>query len=1031
MWNQKVLAKYVALVGSALAGTVGWLGLHSRQSAPHHIGATSAVITPRKVPGVADRAHAAAAYGKLPLRFEANQGQSGRVGFLSRGRGYTLFLMPSEAVLALNKGSKSLGTDALRMRFLGANTGAAATAMEQLPGVTNYFIGNDPRKWRTEVPTYSKVRYRDIYSGVDLLYYGNQQQLEYDLVVNPGADPRVATLGISGATQIQLDRDGDLALETRGGAVRWRKPVAYQQTAKGRQPIDAHYTLRGDNQVAFAVGSYDRTKPLVIDPILVYSTYFGGSATEVINYNTPGNYFSGIAVDAAGSVYVTGSTESADFPTAGAFQPSFSGGQYDAFVTKFKPDGSALVYSTFLGGSGQDNGGGIAVDSSGNAYITGETASTDFPTTHGAFQVSKVSGGIDPAAFVTKLDASGSALVYSTYLGGSSSDWATGIAVDSSGRASVTGQANSANFPLKGAPQGTSGAAPDAFVTTVTADGTSLVFSTYLGGKAEDSGNAIALDSSGNIYVTGMTASSNFPTVNPLQPALAGSWNVFVAKLNPDTAELIYSTFLGGGAFDEGLGIAVDSSGSAYVTGFTESSDYPTVNPFQAALPGAAFTTKAAFVSKLNPAGSALLYSTYLGGGDSTNNQGDFAIGIAVDSIGAAYVTGSTNSGKFPSVNALEPYKGNAPFVAKFTPDGSTLAYSTFFAGLGMGSAIAVDASSNAYVTGTTNSPTFVTTPEALQTTLGGVEDGFVVKISGDKTLTNASSSRTPSVFGQEITFTVTVTSALANANTPSGTVSFKDGTTPLGSATLANGTATFSVSTLSTGSHSIAVIYDGDAYFASSASTVGQLVNQAATTITQTDSPRPSAAGQSVTLTATVAAVSPGAGTPTGTVTFTDTSQGNATLGTGTLNSGVATLSISTLAVGTHNLAASYGGDSNFTASTSAAIDQVVAESTVSIPISESVTISFTPYVVAAPASVSFLVPESVTVGATYTIGLDPCDLKKNAIIDVSDVQAIVNQVLGTSPPTNDLTGDGVVNVLDVQIEINSAIGLACLVAQ
>jgi hypothetical protein len=563
MWNQKVRTKHLAVVLLALAGTLGWL--------PNHASAEPA--------GSAVRARAAEAYGKLPMRFEANEGQSGgQVKFVSRGREYTLFLTSSDAVFALKN-------TLLRMRLLGANSEAKATGVEELSGTVNYFIGNDPKKWRTNVSTYGKVEYRNIYPGVDLLYYGNQRQLEYDLVVAPGADPGVARLGISGVSKIRIDQSGDLVLDTSAGVVHLRKPVAYQRTQNGQQSIDVKYELGGDDQVAFDVGSYDHSKQLVIDPVLVYSSFLGGSGSDT-------GAFAGIAVDSAGSAYVISSTNSTDYPIANAAQPSFGGGTSDVVVTKFKPDGSGFEYSTFLGGSATDNAAGIAVDSSGNAYVTGQTDSSDFPTTTGAFQRNKPSTGFNTAAFVTKLSPSGSALVYSSFLGGSLSDTGTAIAVDSSGRASVTGLVNSKNFPVTfGAPQPTGdytfGIIGDAFVTTFAADGSSLVFSTYLGGKLLDQGTGIAVDPAGNVYVVGYTTSSDFPTVNALQPVFGGVENAFIAKFNPNTSTLVYSTYLGGSGADQGLAIAVDSAGSAYVTGFTESTNFPTVKPFQAALDGA------------------------------------------------------------------------------------------------------------------------------------------------------------------------------------------------------------------------------------------------------------------------------------------------------------------------------------------------------------------------------------------------------------------------------------------------------------
>ena len=925
MWNQKVRTKHLAVVLLALAGTLGWL--------PNHASAEPA--------GSAVRARAAEAYGKLPMRFEANEGQSGgQVKFVSRGREYTLFLTSSDAVFALKN-------TLLRMRLLGANSEAKATGVEELSGTVNYFIGNDPKKWCTNVPTYGKVEYRNIYPGVDLLYYGNQRQLEYDLVVAPGADPGVARLGISGASKIQLDQSGDLVLHTYGGVVRLRKPVAYQRTQNGRQSIDVKYELGGDDQVAFDVGSYDHSKPLVIDPVLVYSSFLGGSGSDT-------GAFAGIAVDSAGSAYVISSTNSTDYPIANAAQPSFGGGTSDVVVTKFKPDGSGFEYSTFLGGSATDNAAGIAVDSSGNAYVTGQTDSSDFPTTTGAFQRNKPSTGFNTAAFVTKLSPSGSALVYSSFLGGSLSDTGTAIAVDSSGRASVTGLVNSKNFPVTfGAPQPTGdytfGIIGDAFVTTFAADGSSLVFSTYLGGKLLDQGTGIAVDPAGNVYAVGYTTSSDFPTVNALQPVFGGVENAFIAKFNPNTSTLVYSTYLGGSGGDQGLAIAVDSAGSAYVTGFTESTNFPTVKPFQAALDGAVsinIINQGVFVSKLNPAGSALVYSTYLGGGQSVNSNGDIGEGIAVDSTGAAYVTGFSQSGNFPTLNSLQPFvKGIGavdPFVTKLTPDGSALVYSTFL-GYGQGFGIAVDALGNAYATGATISPIFPTTPGAAQTTYTGFRDAYVVKIAaGAESVAAVKSLPNPSVFGEQVTFTATVTPAVVSSNTPTGTVSFEDGQTPFEVLSLTNGSASFNTSSLSTGSHNITVSYGGDANFAASTSTIlTQVVDKASTTTALVGAPNPATLGQKVTFTATVAPVSPGAGSPTGTVTF---KEGAATLGTGTVSSGKATLNISTLSAASHTIIASYGGDVNFTASASAGFPQVVIAPAAVILVNESIKVTDTP---------------------------------------------------------------------------------------
>ena len=676
-----------------------------------------------------------AAYGKLPLSFEANQGQTDpKAKFLSRGRGYTLFLTSTEAVLTLTKADahikrrisgearlvepeKRAGT-VLRMKFVGANPAPAVAGVGELPGKSNYFVGNDPKKWRANVPTYAKVEYRDVYPGVNLVYYGNLRQLEHDFVVSPGADPKVITLAFEGMDGVAIDALGDLVLRADGSEVRLRKPFVYQEQDGQRAVIPTRYVLKAERQVAFEVAAYDATKPLIIDPVLAYSTFLGGS-------NDDRGF--GIAVDAAGNAYVTGGTGSINFPTTpGAFQTTSGGG--DAFVTKLDPTGAALVYSTYLGGSSGDFANGIAVDATGSAYVTGTTTSADFPTTPGAAQTTFGGGLVD--AFVTKLNPTGSALVYSTYLGGGGSDQGFGIAVDTSGNAYVTGSAGGLNFPTTpGAFQTTPGGVGDAFVTKFNATGSALVYSTYLGGSDFDEGKGIAVDAAGSAYVTGRTFSTNFPTTPGAFQTTLNFTDAFVTKLNPAGSALVYSTYLGGSRSDEGHAIAVEAAGSAYVTGLTASFNFPTT-------PGAFRTTSGggggdAFVTKLNADGSALVYSTYLGG-----NSIDFGNGIAVDTAGNAYVTGDTLSRNFPTTpDATQPDFGGDrdAFVTKFDPSGSALVYSTYLGGSGSdeGFGIAVDTAGSAYVTGRSFSTNFPTTPGAFQTIFGGATgDAFVAKLS-------------------------------------------------------------------------------------------------------------------------------------------------------------------------------------------------------------------------------------------------------------------------------------------------------------
>jgi hypothetical protein len=835
----KRIAVYSACV-SVLFLAIVWFGLLQRTQASenilpdHQVHAAATRIQPKL----------AASYGKLPLGFEANQGQvRGPVKFLSRGPGYTIFLTDGEAVLALRKssvvsGQSSVGTrqnpgvrtqepegksgqratdngaritaSVLRMKLVGANAKAEVTGAQELPGKSNYFIGNDPKKWRTNVPTYAKVSYQGVYPGVGLIYYGNQGgQLEYDFVVAPGADPAAIGLALGGGLEVgsgqsavgsvaqnraqrqskiqnldsKIDPSGDLVVKTDGGEIRFQKPVVYQPPINNgqrttdygqRTPVDGRYVLHASNQVGFKVGSYDRTRPLFIDPVLSYSTYLGGSGVDS---------GAGIAVDSAGNAYVTGTTGSTDFPTANPLQAT-NHGSGDAFVTKLNAAGSALVYSTYLGGSGSDQGNGIAVDSSGDAYVTGQTWSTDFPTVN-PLQATNKESGANWTAFVAKLNPAGSALVYSTYLGGSGYyysasagnsgyDEAFGIAADSAGNAYVTGSTRSSDFPTANPLQPTCGGCsngfPSAFVAKLNPAGSALVYSTYLGGSGGglgDSGSGIAVDAAGNAYVTGMASSTNFPTADPLQPTCGACplyETAFVAELNPIGSALVYSTYLGGSNFDMAAGIAVDSADNAYVTGWTQSRDFPTVNPLQSSNDG----NENAFVAKLNPAGSALVYSTYLGG--SGMDQGS---GIAADTAGNAYVTGTTSSTDFPTANPLQATMDGPSdaFVAKLNAAGSALVYSTYLGGSGgdQGLGIAVDPAGNAYVTGATGSTDFPTvnpfqaTNNSPQIQYMGVT-GFVAKI-GAVTISPTSLSFSSQTVGATSPAQPVTLSNIGNAN--------------------------------------------------------------------------------------------------------------------------------------------------------------------------------------------------------------------------------------------------------------------------
>jgi hypothetical protein len=767
------------------------------------------------------------AYGQLPMSFEANRGQADEsVNFVARGAGYTLALSPTEATFALSRPSadKSSGGESspgglddrgaarrarretrapdaprsqpppavLRMNLVGANRAATVAGQNELEGKVNYFIGNDPAKWRTDVPTFGRVRYAEVYPGIDVVYYGNQRRLEYDFVVAPGRDAREIALEFAGAQKVEVDAEtGDLLVHVGEETIRQHAPVTYQEVAGGgRREVESRYALRDGGRVEFEVGEYDTSAPLIIDPVLVYSTYLGTSEIDA--------GFS-IAVDSAGNAYVTGYTHSTNFPTASAVQGTHGGGVSDAFVTKLNAAGSALVYSTYLGGSSDvDEGIDIAVDSAGNAYVIGTTFSTNFPTA-GAIQGTYGGGNND--AFVVKLNASGSALVYSTYLGGISSDVGREIAVDSAGNAYVTGVTTSTNFPTANPIDGTLNS-NDAFVTKLNASGSALVYSTYLGGSSGfEEASGIAVDSAGNAYVTGFTFSTNFPTASPFQGTNGGgNYDAFITKINAAGSALVYSTYLGGISSDVGREIAVDSAGNAYVTGYTGSTNFPTASAIQGTY-GGAFD---AFVTKINAAGSALVYSTYLGGSGE-----DVGFGIAVDSAGNAYVTGYTTSTNFPTASAIQGTNGGGAdgFVTKINAAGSALDYSTYLGGSSSDfpSGIAVDSAGNAYVAGSTVSTCFPTTTGAFDTSYnGGDFDAFISKISETgppTTITPATSTfqfaQATYTTAEDVNFvTVTVTRtgdtsspAAVDFSTSDGTASERsDYTTALGTLRFAAG---------------------------------------------------------------------------------------------------------------------------------------------------------------------------------------------------------------------------------------------------
>ncbi|HET7215008.1 MAG TPA: SBBP repeat-containing protein [Terriglobia bacterium] len=679
-------------------------------------------------------------YAHLPLSFEANRGQTdARVKYLARGQNYTLFLTGHDAVLALRPGRPArtgqgtVSSAVIRLQLLGSASAVRVTGQSPQPGTSNYFLGNNPHNWHTNVPNYAKVRYQQVYPGIDLVYYGRQGELENDFVLSPGSAPNSIRIGVQGADNLSVAPSGDLVLKVGEGKVYLQRPRAYQ----GNREVPVQYVLEAKNEVGFRLGSYDRHQKLVIDPVLAYSTYFGGDGGD-IGY--------GIAVDSSGNVYVTGITNSGNFPTTTGSHSTSNGGSGDAFIAKINPSGAVtgssnpqLAYSTYVGGSGTDSGNAITIDAGGDAYITGSTTSTDFPATSGVFQATS-GGGSD--AFVAELNSTGSSLVYASYLGGSADDAGMGIALDSSNNAYVTGSTQSPNFPTLNPVKGYAGSS-DAFITKVNFGGTAMVYSTYVGGSKADVGQSIKVDSSGNAYIAGYTFSTDFPLTNPVQGSNAGTVNAFVTEINSAGSAFTFSTYLGGSTDDRAFGLALGPSGTVYIAGSSQSPDFPTTT---GVVQGTNGGQSDAFVAKLNPAGSTPpLYATLLGGAGI-----DQATGIAVDTSGNAYITGFTNSSNFPPASPIQSLLGitggSSPcsstcsdaFVSELNPNGTGLVQSTYLGGSGadFGQAIALGTNGNIFITGSTSSTNFPAIDganPAYQSSLAGVAgNAFISEIKPD-----------------------------------------------------------------------------------------------------------------------------------------------------------------------------------------------------------------------------------------------------------------------------------------------------------
>jgi hypothetical protein len=791
----------------------------------------------------ADAATKLAAFGKLPIAFEANEGQAhADVRYQVRGPGYQLFLTPSESVLALQgpvtakpaPGARRPGAMppdegvAVRMRLLGAKPDPVMTGLEIAAHRSNYLVGSDATSWRKNVPSFAKVRYAGLYPGIDEIFHGTQGRLEYDFVVAPGANPRFIRFALEGAQRVSIDRRGDLVLKTRLGELVQKKPVAYQEIEGERRPVDARYKLVATNQVAFELGKYDTRHPLVIDPVLLYSTYVGGT-----NNGTGSN---AIALSRCGEAFIAGWTFATDFPTtAGALRrtPAASG-QMMGFVSKLNASGTALVYSTYLTGTLMDLGDGIplaqnteataiAVDSTGHAFVVGLTSATNFPTTPGSWNATTPAPG-GSIGFTAKLNTDGTGLVYSTYV----IVGLEAIAVDAAGAAYVAGS----NGLWKIDPSGST----QAYAFTVGGSGVPA-------SNMFDAAQGVAVDAAGNAYVTGITYSNDLPVTagafqttrpNPLETSRAAG---FVSKVNPAGTALVFATYLGTAGLTYPAGIALDASGNAYVTGMV--SDKTGIPNF--AGPLTSFNNNVslagnfhAFFAKLNASGASLAYFSRIGGGTcdtfscgAAQTRGN---AIAVDQAGSSWVTGTTTSNQIPLVKALQstftagaPAFGTDLFAAKLSPSGASLAFSTLLGGaidapgppIGpsspLATGIALDVVGSAYVTGMTNKTDFPTTAGAFQASLGAGAglSAFVAKINESKdSTTSLAVTPNPAAVGSAVTLTATVT-----GNAPTGTVTFKDGAATIGSSAVSGTTAQLVTTALAGGAHALTASYAGDAH--------------------------------------------------------------------------------------------------------------------------------------------------------------------------------------------------------------------------
>ncbi len=802
-----------------------------------------------------------AKFAALPLAFEQNVGQTDpQVKYMARGNGYKLFLTSSEAIFKLHKRggdsevrdmmmNRRIGPSGLRsmlrrraqekskelmatvrMSMLGANPAAQPTADELQSGRVNYFIGNDPSKWHSDVPLFGQVSYRNLYPGIDLAFHGKGKQLEFDYLVNPGANANSIALGFQGAEQVTTNPSGDLVLTTPAGPIEMHRPVAYQEKDGMRQSVDVRFVTRA-NRVTFAVGAYDRSRQLIIDPTVTYSTYFGGDFAD---------YGLAITVDASGNELIAGATDSDTIP---GLNKATDGGSFDVFVTKLNPAG-VLQFTTEFGGSSDEFPGGIAVDSTG-IYVSGTTDSSDFPVTPGAAQGTFVGGGANGSndAFAAKLTLTGS-ITWATFINGSDSTTGLAVAIDSAQNVYVVGETFAPDLGPGGVPALPNGSAinlgtgvgpDDGYIVKVNSTGSAFALVSYIGGSSGDLATGVALDGSGNVYVSGETISTDLPTTPGVVQGKCGTDgqcntgsngpldDAFVVAIAANLSGYNYVTYYGGSNIDDALAIAADSAGDAFITGLTQSSDFPTAGtPYQSS-PGAK-AQQNAFAVELNPTGSSAIYGTYLGGSGT-----DLGLGIALDSSTPAniYITGQTSSSNFPTVNPTQAALSGTTdaFVSVLSPGQKTALFSTYLGGGGdedqLAGAITLDSSEKIYVTGDTDSGNGSTaafpTKAALDGTYGGgtctsnsatvpCTDAFIAAFgpatAPDFVITASALSPASVSPGGNATSTVTITALNAYNSTINLTCSVSGGGSPAptcglsSKSTTGSGTSSLTVTT-------------------------------------------------------------------------------------------------------------------------------------------------------------------------------------------------------------------------------------------